>query len=169
MLYLELLTELGDHFIVEICTIIRYDPLWYTVSIDQIVPNETCHNVLGYRSKGSCFNPLYKVITRYQDETMLVGCRRSDLAGHINASHCKRPRCCQNIQRNWRNMHLISIDLALVTCPRMLITVGFHCGPVISCPKDFLCHGMSTGMRSEGAFMQLCHDLFGFCLIYTMQ
>ena len=49
-------------------------------------------------------------------------------------------------------MHLISIYLALMTCPRMLVTVGFHCGPEISYPKDLLCHGMSTGMYSEGTF-----------------
>ena len=61
MLYLELLAELGDHLIVEICTIVRNDPLWYTVSANQIVPNKPCHDVLGYSSKGSSFNPLRKV------------------------------------------------------------------------------------------------------------
>ena len=55
MLYLELFAEFGDHLIVEICTIVRNDPLWYTISTDQIVPNEPCHDVLGYGSKGSCF------------------------------------------------------------------------------------------------------------------
>ena len=65
MLYLELLAELSDHLIVEIGTIARNDPLWYTVSKDQIMLNELCHDVLGYRSKGSCFNPLRKVINHY--------------------------------------------------------------------------------------------------------
>ena len=91
MLYLELLGELGDHIIVEICTIIRNNPLWYTIPTDQVMPNKPCHNVLGHGSKGSCFNPLRKVINSYQDETMSVGCRRSDLADHINAPHGKRP------------------------------------------------------------------------------
>ena len=115
MLYFELLAELSDHLVVEIGAIVRNDLLWYTVSTDQIVSNEPCHDVLGYGSKGSCFNPLCKVINCYQDETMPVGCRRSDLADHINAPHCKRPRSCQDIQRNWRYVHFISIDLALVT------------------------------------------------------
>ena len=72
---------------------------------------------------------------------------------HINAPHCKRPQSCQDVQRCWRYVHLISIDLALVTGPRMLITVGFHGGPIISCPKDSLCHGVSTGMSPESTFM----------------
>ena len=38
MLYLELLAELSDHLVVEIGTIIRNDPLRYTVSTDQVVP-----------------------------------------------------------------------------------------------------------------------------------
>ena len=97
MLYLELLAESGDHLIVEIGTIVRDDSLGYTVSIDQIMPNEMCHDVLGYGSKGSCFNPLRKIINCYQDEMMIVGCRRSDLADHINAPHCKRPRCHQDV------------------------------------------------------------------------
>ena len=42
MLYLELLAEFGDHFIVEIGTIVRNDPFWYPVSTDQIMSNEPC-------------------------------------------------------------------------------------------------------------------------------
>ena len=74
VLYLELLVELSDHLVVKIGTIVRNDPLRYSVSTDQVVPNEPCHDVLGYGSKGSCFNPLGKVINRYQNETMPVGC-----------------------------------------------------------------------------------------------
>ena len=43
MLYLELLAKLGDHLIIEICTIVRNDPLWYTISTNQIVSNEPGH------------------------------------------------------------------------------------------------------------------------------
>ena len=46
MLYLELLAELGDHRVVEIGAIVRNDPLWYTVSTDQIMLNEPCHDFL---------------------------------------------------------------------------------------------------------------------------
>ena len=133
MLYLELLVELDDHSIVEIYIVVRNDPIWYTVLTDQIVPNKPCHHILGYSSKGIFLNPLRKVINNYQNETMPVRCGRSDLVDQIDAPHCKRPRSCQNIQRYWRYVHLISM-LALVTGPRMLITVGFHCGPIISCP-----------------------------------
>ena len=79
MLYLELLAELSDHLVVKISTIIRNDPLRYTISTEQVVPNETCHDVLGYGSVGSCFNPFCEVINRYQDEAMPVGCRRFNL------------------------------------------------------------------------------------------
>ena len=164
MLYLKLFTELGDHRIVEICTVVCNDPLWYTVSTDQIVSNKSCHNVLGHSSKGSCLNLLRKVINYYQDETMPVGRNRYDLTNHIDAPHCKRPRNCQNIQRY---MHLISIDLELVTGPRMLIRIDFHSGPIISCPQDFLRHGMSTGVCSECTFMQFYHDFLCLSLIHT--
>ena len=134
MLYLKLFAELGDHCIVEICTIVCNDPLWYTVSIDQIVSDKPGHYVLGHCSKGSCLNLFRKLINCCQNETMPVRRGRSNLANHIDALHCKRPRSCQNIQRNGRYMHLIIIDLALMTGPRMLITIGFHSGPIISCP-----------------------------------
>ena len=62
MMYRELFAELGDHCIVEICTIVHNNPFWYTISTYQIVPNKPCHDVLGYGSKGRCFNPLRKVI-----------------------------------------------------------------------------------------------------------
>ena len=65
MLYLELLAELGDHHIIEICTIVRNDPLWYTISTDQVVPNKPCHDVLGYCNEGSFLNPLCKLINGY--------------------------------------------------------------------------------------------------------
>ena len=153
MLYLELFAEFGDYLIVEICTIVRNDPLGYTIPTNQSMPNKPCHDVLGHCSKGSCFNPLRKVINSYQDETMPVGCRRSDLTDHINPPYCKRPRCRQDIQRNWRNMHLVCVYLAFMACPRMLVAVSFHGGPETSCPKDLLCHCMSTGMCTKGPFM----------------
>ena len=55
MLYLELFIELGDHCIVEICTIVRNDPLWYTISTNQIVSDEPRHDILGYCSERSHF------------------------------------------------------------------------------------------------------------------
>ena len=91
VLYLELLAELSDYLVVKIGTIIRNDPFWYTVSTDQVVSNEPCHDVLGYGGLGSCLNLFREVINRYQDETMPVGCRRPDFADHIDAPHCKRP------------------------------------------------------------------------------
>ena len=67
MLYLKLFAELGDHRIVEICTIVRNDSLWYTVSTDQIMSDKSRYDVLGYCSKGSCLNPLREVINGYCD------------------------------------------------------------------------------------------------------
>ena len=41
MLYLKLFAELSDHRIVDICTIVRNDPLWYTVSTDHRINRAT--------------------------------------------------------------------------------------------------------------------------------
>ena len=62
MLYLELFTELGDHHVVEICTIVSNNSLWHTISIDQIVSDKLRHDVLSNRSKGSCLNLFHEVI-----------------------------------------------------------------------------------------------------------
>ena len=66
MLYLELLAELSDHLVVDIGTTVRNDPLGYTISTDQIVSDKPRHDVLGYCSKGSCLNPLRKIINGYK-------------------------------------------------------------------------------------------------------
>ena len=54
VLCLELLAELSDHLVVKIGTIVCNDPFRDAVSIDQVMPNESCYDVLGYRSIGSC-------------------------------------------------------------------------------------------------------------------
>ena len=68
MLNLELFTELGDHCVIEIFTIVSNNSLWDTISIDQIVLDELCHDVLGYCSKRRCLNPLREIINSYQNE-----------------------------------------------------------------------------------------------------
>ena len=87
MLYLEFLAEFSDHLVVEIGTIVRNDPLWYTISTDQIMSDKSRHDVLGYYIKGSCLNPLRKVINCYQNEAMPVRRSRYDLADHVDAPH----------------------------------------------------------------------------------
>ena len=65
VLYLELFTELGDHYVVEICTIVSNNSLWHTVSTDHIMSDKPRHDVLGYYSEGSCINPLRELINGY--------------------------------------------------------------------------------------------------------
>ena len=153
ILDLELFAQGGDHSIVQIHTIVYDDPLRDTIMADEILFNELGYNIFGHGSERGCLNPLREVIDRHQDEAMPIGCCRSDFTDHIDAPHCKRPRCHQDIQRNRRDMHLVSIDLAFMTSSGVLVTISFHCGPEISCPKDFLGHGVSTGMCSKCALM----------------
>ena len=65
VLYLELLAELSDHFVVKIGAIVRNDPFRDTVPTYQIVSNEPCHDILGYSGVRSFFNPLCKIINRH--------------------------------------------------------------------------------------------------------
>ena len=167
VLYLELLVELSDHLVIEIGTIVRNDPLWYTVSTDQIMPNELCHDVLGYSRKGSCFNPLRKVINSYQDETMPVRCSRSDFTNYVNAPHCKRPQRGQDFQRNGRNMHFVSIHLALVANSTMVIAIIFYGGPIATSSQNIFDHGMSSGVSLKGNLTHLFNDFCYFILVHT--
>ena len=65
MMYLELFTELGDHCVVEIRTIVSNNSLWHTISTDQIMSDKPRHDVLGYCSKRDCLNQLREVINGY--------------------------------------------------------------------------------------------------------
>ena len=51
MLDLKLHTELSDHSIIEIGTIICDDSLWSTIPTYKVMSDEPGHNVLGNRSK----------------------------------------------------------------------------------------------------------------------
>ena len=84
MLYLELFTELGDHCIVEIRTIVSNNSLWHTISTDQIMSDKLRHNVLGYCGKRGCFNPLREVINDYQDEEGLGWSQRIISLSHAD-------------------------------------------------------------------------------------
>ena len=97
MLDFELLTEFGDHSIVEIDTIIRNDSLWDTVPTDGILFDEPGHNILGNESERSCLKPLREVVNGDENETVSIRCSRLDLPNHSNAPHCKWPRSSHDI------------------------------------------------------------------------
>ena len=87
MLDLEFLTELSDHNVVEVCTIICNDSLRNTIPTDKILFDELGHNILGDRSEGSCLNPICEVINGNQDEAVPIRSCRSNLPNHIDAPH----------------------------------------------------------------------------------
>ena len=96
-MYLKLFAELSDHLVIKVGTVVCNDSFRDAIPTDQVMPNQPCHDILGYSGVRSCLNPLHKVIERYQDEAMPIGRRRFNLTDHIYAPHCKRPRCSQNI------------------------------------------------------------------------
>ena len=65
MLYLKLFTELGDHRIVEICTIVCNDSLWDTVLTNEIMFDESGHIILGNGGERSCLNPFCKIVNSH--------------------------------------------------------------------------------------------------------
>ena len=62
MLNFELITQCGDHSVVEICTIVSVDPFRDTVPANEILLDEAGNNVLGNGGEGGCFNPLCKIV-----------------------------------------------------------------------------------------------------------
>ena len=100
---------------------------------------------------------------------MSVGSSWFNLANHIDAPHYEGPRRSQNIQRIGRNVHFIGINLTLVTNSGVIITIVFHYRPIMNCSQDFLVHGMTTGMHSEGTFMDIFYDLICFMSIHAYE
>src|SRR4051812_17381913 len=134
MLDLEGLTKLLHHLVIEIRFIISNDLLGNPITTDYIVLDKTSNHLLGNIRIRCDFNPLGEVIDGDQNETMSIGSGRLNLSNHINAPHCKRPWGSKYIQRHGRNVHLISIDLALVTNSDMVMTISFHSGPIVTSP-----------------------------------
>src|ERR1044072_6943100 len=92
MLNLELRTEFGDHFVVEIIAVICDNPFRSAIPTDKIMLDKSRHNILGNRCKRGCFYPLGEIVNCHKDETMSVRSGGLDFSNHVNAPHCKRPR-----------------------------------------------------------------------------
>src|ERR1051325_10729395 len=101
MLNLELRADFGDHFVIEVGTIICDNPFGDTVPKDKVMLDESSHNILGNRCERDCFYPFGEVINCNKDEMMSVGSGGFDFSNHVNAPRCERPRCGQNIQEDW--------------------------------------------------------------------
>src|ERR1051325_4891801 len=153
MLNLELRAEFGDHFVIEIGTIICDDPFGDVVPTYKIMLDESSHNIFGNRCERGCFYPFGKVINNNKDEPMSIRSGGFDLSNHVNAPHCERPRSGQNIQWNWRYVHFVCVYLAFVTRSSITITISFHSGPIVTCSQNLLSHCMSTGVGTKFAFM----------------
>ena len=134
MLNLELFAQGGNHSVIQVCTVVRDDPVGDTIPAYEVLFDEAGNHILCNGGEGSCFNPFGKVINGHQDETMSIGRCRLDLSNHVDSPHCERPRSCQNVERNWRNMYLVSIDLAFVTSTGMFMAISFHGRPVVAFP-----------------------------------
>ena len=59
MFNIELRAEFGDHFVVEVGTIICDNPFEDAVSTDKIMLDESSHNILGNRCERGCFYPTW--------------------------------------------------------------------------------------------------------------
>ena len=87
MLDLELLTEFGDHYIIEICTVVSNDSLRHTILTNQVILDKSHHDILGNSSKRGGLNPLREVINGHQDEAMPIGSGRYNLSDHVNSQY----------------------------------------------------------------------------------
>ena len=66
-------------------------------------------------------------------------------------------------------MHFVSINLTFVTNSRVIVTIVFHCRPIITRSQDFLGHVIPIGMHPEGTFMDLFYDLVCFVSIHASE
>ena len=167
MLDLELHAEFSDHGVVEVGTIVSDDPLRDTIPADEVMLDESSHDVLGNQGKLSCFNPLYKVVNGDMNETMPIRGSRLDFSDHISPPLCEWPRSSRDIQRYWRHVNLISIDMAFMESPRVVVAISFNSRPIVTSHQNLLGHSVSAGMSFEDTFMHVFHDLLCFLLVLT--
>src|ERR1051325_9458908 len=153
MLNLELHAEFGDHFVIEVGTVVCDNSFGDAVSTEKIMLDESSHNILGNRCEGGCFYPFGKVVNCNEDEMMSVGSGGLDFSNQVDALHCERPRSGQNIQWYWRYVHFVCIYLAFVTRSSIAVTISFHGGPIVTCSQNLLSHCMSTGVGTKCAFV----------------
>src|ERR1044072_6461950 len=73
MLDLELRAEFGDHFVVEIRTIICDNPFRSAIPTSKVMLDESCRALLSNRCERCCFYPLGEIVNCHKDETISVG------------------------------------------------------------------------------------------------
>src|ERR1044072_8675359 len=66
-------------------------------------------------------------------------------------------------------MHLISVNLTLVTFHRINNTVCFHGHPIVTSPEDLLCHSVSICVNTERTFMNFLDELIVFVSIHASE
>src|ERR1043165_8383973 len=66
-------------------------------------------------------------------------------------------------------MHLINVNLALVTSHRINNTVCFHGHPIVTSPEDLLCHCMSIRVNTKRTFMNFFDELICFVAIHASE
>src|ERR1051325_11426146 len=66
-------------------------------------------------------------------------------------------------------MHLIGVNLTLVTSHRINNTVRFHGHPIITSPEDLLCHSMSICVNTKRTFMNFFDELICFVSIHASE
>ena len=100
VLDIKLHAQCGAHSIVEIHTIVCDDSLWDAVPTDEILFNESGHNILSNESERSCLNPLHEIVNDHQDEAVSIRSCSFDFSNHIDAPHCEWPGSSQDVQGN---------------------------------------------------------------------
>src|ERR1044072_6040431 len=66
-------------------------------------------------------------------------------------------------------MHLISVNLTLVTFHRINNTVHFHGHPIVTSPENLFCHSMSICVNTKRTFMNFFDELTCFVSIHASE
>ena len=72
MLNLELRAEFDDHLVVDIGTVVCDNPFKDAVSADELMFDESSHDILDNRCERGCLNPFCKVVDSEEDEMMPI-------------------------------------------------------------------------------------------------
>jgi len=169
MFDLEVIAQFFHHLVVQIRPIICNNTTGDTVAANDLVLDKLDHHLLGHISIRCSFDPFGEIVNSHENEAVPVGSLGFDYANHVNAPHRERLGRGKNIECSWQHVNLVWIDLTFMTFSSVLVTISFHCHPVVACSQYLFGHRVPAGMSAKGTFVYFMHQQICFVFVHAYE